>query len=1098
MKTVRYIFILFFQLGWLPAFSQKEPLRFEHLNTDVGLSNNHVNFIFKDQKGFMWFGTESGLSRYDGSGFKIFQKDEKDPTSLSDNYILRIFDLPDGKIGVKTLGNELNIYDPVTERFERNFQNYLLRSNLPNGEISDVKKDIRGNYWFLYENIGLYKYVTQQCKAIKVQLSNDSMNSRIMAFSPDSKGDIWLIYADGYLEKIDSELRPVLHNTYLQINKDNVDLYSLYIDAQDELWIGAYDLGVYYYKPKTGNFVFFHEESSAYRLNSNTVTMNTQNIVQDNEGKIWIATDQGGINLVDKKDLSVQYVVHDRENNMSISQNANLCVYKDNEGVIWTGTYKQGVNSYDKNRSKFSLIKKYSNDPNSLPYEDVNRFAEDAKGNLWIGTNGGGLIYFDRKHNKFTQFLHDPADPNSLCGNIIVSLYIDTKQNLWIGTYMEGMDCYDGKKFTHYRHNRTIPQSLAENNVWEIFQDSRQIFWIGTIENGLDRFDPESKTFFHYRNGLSKDSSNGFYTYIAAITEDNSGNILIGTGSGLEILDKQSGKFDRYTLPFGKTNNHIFDIKIDSRGLIWIATRYGINLFNPQKKTFRVFQKQDGLPDEFVLTILEDKDQSLWLSTPKGLCNMTIIQNGKDSISAYFKNYTVTDGLQGKEFNENAAFKTKAGELVFGGPFGINIFKPEKIMADQAPPGIVLTDFQIFNKSIKAGEIINGRVILNVAIPETKTIILKYDENLFSIKFASLDFSHTKIQRFEYMLEGFNNGWVVSNGMLDNRATYTNLDPGVYNFKIKTVDIDGISSKVLSLKITIIPPLWMKWWFRLLIGLAIIGTAVLFYKVRMNIVKMQKEKLEISVQERTESLAQAIEKAEQMNTELGRKNKELEEFAYVASHDLQEPLRTSSSYIELFQRHYKGKLDERADIYLSHIANASGRMRVLITDLLDYSRIGNKMELQQIDCNALLGQILEDLSAVIGETRSEIVAEQLPVVNGYYTELRVLFQNLIINAIKFRKKDTFPRLHISALEKNDCFHFSFKDNGIGIEEKQGKKIFVMFQRLHTRSEYEGSGIGLSQCKKIAELHNGTIWVESVLTVGSTFHFTISRNIKPNA
>jgi light-regulated signal transduction histidine kinase (bacteriophytochrome) len=243
----------------------------------------------------------------------------------------------------------------------------------------------------------------------------------------------------------------------------------------------------------------------------------------------------------------------------------------------------------------------------------------------------------------------------------------------------------------------------------------------------------------------------------------------------------------------------------------------------------------------------------------------------------------------------------------------------------------------------------------------------------------------------------------------------------------------------------------------------------------------------------TEDEQKVRKEAEQANIDLERKNRELEQFAYVASHDLQEPLRTTSSFAELLQQQYQGKLDEKADKYLSFITQSSDRMKVLIKDLLDYSRIGRKKEKERVDCNLILQEVLDDLEVTIKETQAKINSELLPVFNGYATEIKQLFQNLIINAIKFRKKNSCPEIKISAIKNNGHWEFACSDNGIGIEKEHRERIFVIFQRLHTRTEYEGSGIGLAHCKKIVELHGGRIWIESEPDEGSTFYFAIPSN-----
>jgi light-regulated signal transduction histidine kinase (bacteriophytochrome) len=229
---------------------------------------------------------------------------------------------------------------------------------------------------------------------------------------------------------------------------------------------------------------------------------------------------------------------------------------------------------------------------------------------------------------------------------------------------------------------------------------------------------------------------------------------------------------------------------------------------------------------------------------------------------------------------------------------------------------------------------------------------------------------------------------------------------------------------------------------------------------------------------------------EQQRKELKRKNRELEQFAYVASHDLQEPLRTTSSFVELFHKQYKNKIDENADRYLDYILQSSNRMKTLITDLLDYSRIGSDKEINNVDCEQLMKEILVDLSPMVKETEAQIAYTSLPVVHGYPTEIRQLFQNILVNALKFKKKGHTPFIKIGCERQNGSWLFSVADNGIGIAEEHFDRIFIIFQRLHTRTDYPGSGIGLSHCKKIVELHRGKIWLQSELEAGTTFYFTL--------
>ena len=440
--------------------------------------------------------------------------------------------------------------------------------------------------------------------------------------------------------------------------------------------------------------------------------------------------------------------------------------------------------------------------------------------------------------------------------------------------------------------------------------------------------------------------------------------------------------------------------------------------------------------------------------------------------------------------------------MYFGGINGFNGFFPDSIQEKKYEPPLVFTDFQIFNKQVPISEKSNDKTLLKQSITDTKELVLSYDQSVISFEFASLNYAVQNKKQYSYMLEGFDKDW--NDIGTKHTATYTNLDPGKYIFKVRGLNNEGKwSSNIASLQLTITPPFWLTWWFRIAIILAVAGSVITFYRVRINAVERQRKILQQKVKEQTIQLVHSNEEerkarleADHANEELEKKNQELEQFVYIASHDLREPLRTTSGFVELFQKQYKGKLDEKADTYLSHITQAADRMKMLIDDLLDYSRIGSKKEFKQVDCNIILQDVLSDLGIVLSETGAEIKADRLPVISGYHTGIKQLFQNLITNGIKFRKKNVSPKIKIYTEIKDDVWKFSFTDNGIGIDPQYSEKIFVIFQRLHTRKEYEGSGIGLAHCKKIVELHNGKIWVESALGNGSTFYFTLPASPAP--
>ncbi|MEO6979016.1 MAG: two-component regulator propeller domain-containing protein, partial [Mucilaginibacter sp.] len=599
------------------------------------------------------------------------------------------------------------------------------------------------------------------------------------------------------------------------------------------------NLGVFYYQPSTGIFRYIGKGSSGIKLNTDIIT----NIVQADDGLIWIGTDHGGINVLNKKTAKITYLLNRGDDPTSLRQNTPI-LYKDNLGVIWAGTNKKGISYYHKNIIRFPIFRHLDSDPGSLKFNDVNKFAEDKLGNLWIGTNGGGLIYFNRKTGVYTQYKNDPGNSNSLSSDIVISLCIDHDQKLWIGTYFGGLDRFDGKTFSHYKHDDKLATSIADDRVFSILEDSSHRLWIGTLYGGLEIFDRQKNIFYHPLTQADIAS-----TLTSTILEDKGGNIWVGGYWGVDVIMKKGGSVRHYTTNNGLLDNEISSINEDSRGLVWIATSGGMSVLNPKTNTFISLTKKSGLPANSLGTTLEDNKGAMWLSTSNGLVRVTLTP-ATNSFNFHFDIFDETDGLQGREFNKFSALKTRAGELIFGGADGFNLFDPESIEPDPAKPQLVFTDFQLFNKSILANEAVDGHVILPKSISVTNSIVLNHNENIFSIEFAALDHINPGKVKYQYMLEGFNKGWVnVDNNT--RKAGYTNLDGADYVFKVRVSNSEGVwDPHSISLKIKVLPPFWKSPIAYVMYVFSII--AVLYY-IRKQGIKKIETRFEIE-RERKEAL----------------------------------------------------------------------------------------------------------------------------------------------------------------------------------------------------------------------------------------------------
>jgi signal transduction histidine kinase/ligand-binding sensor domain-containing protein/DNA-binding response OmpR family regulator len=1073
----------------LSILAQHSGYQFTRLDIRNGLSNNRINCIFQDRKGFLWFGTAAGLNRYDGFNFRVFNTINGDVTSLAGNAVDRIFELPGGKLWISA-ANTVSIYDPVTEKFDRNYRQYLLRLKIPANRINYILKDKRNNFFFLDDSSALYRYdpVAKTTRRIPVSTNPARISGDgIAALAADAQNHIWMVYKSGLLQQTDTLHRQVISGTNLlqQANPGELLSYSLFIDSDNELWINAGQAkpkGLYYYSPATRRLLHFKKGDSSYGLNADMIT---GGIAEGPGKKIWVGTDHGGINVIDKKDLSVQYLMHAEEDEQSLSLNSVYALFRDNRDVMWVGTYKTGINYFNEHRTTFPLFRRHTSDPHSLPFEDVNRFLEDSKGNIWLGTNGGGLLYFDRATRRFTAYRHDPDDPNSLSSDVIVALHLDREQKLWIGTYLGGLNCFDGKKFIHYRHDPANGNSIGDDSVWEIYEDSRQNLWIGTLSAGLDRFEKNYGIFYHFPPGAPH-SVHG--QRVDAIMEDDEGNMWFGTDNGIDVLEKRSGRFIHYNYeehnPGSLNNNNINYIMQDSQGLIWIGSVEGLHLFDREKNTFRVFKKKDGLPDNNVLTIVEDEKHHLWLSTPNGLSRMVITKGRQDEPVLYnFVNFDESGGLQGRDFNPNAGLKLRNGELLFGGPHGFNLFHPARIQPRQQAPRVILTGLQVLNQPLTAGDQLHGRVVLQKAMPETNEIRLRYNENVFSIDFAALDYSFAAKERYAYMLEGFNDVWFTTDGN-QRKATYTNLDPGTYIFRVKIADGRNANPET-QLRITILPSLWRT---PLAYTIYILLIVAALYFARMIVIQRAKMRFLILHQQKE---ARRMHELDMMKIR----------FFTNVSHEFRTPLALIMAPVE---KMLKTQQDTDQHQHLQLVYRNAKRLLNLVNQLLDFRRL----ETEEIS----LTPTEEDIVRFVRNTVCSFtdLAEKKHIHFSFTSTIdmlvtsfdhvkleRILF-NLLSNAFKFTPEN--GTVTVTLHQNGEQAIIQVKDTGIGIPAEKKERIFERFfqytANVPENMANQGSGIGLAITREFVRLHGGSISVDSEPGKGSCF--TVSLPVSPIA
>ena len=1028
----------------------------------------------------MWFGTLAGLNRYDGYKFKIFRHNLHDTVSLNDDYISNIFEGPGKKLLVQTR-LALNIYDPATEKFNRNPSPYLTSIGVPDGGITSIASDKQSVFWIVGNQTGLYKYHSKTKKTVHFKSRKGSKffidPAPITSIALNSSGNLYLVHQNGIIELIDNSTNRVI-NRIQAVSDTNVGsgfaIYRLFLDKQNDLWIynSSQSKGVLYVNTATNQTEYIHKDSRLMPLNSNVIN----SILQDNNGKIWIGTDHGGVNIINKAAHQITYLLS-TDDDKGLSQNSIYSMYKDNSGIIWIGTYKEGISYYHENLIQFPLFAKQPSKPNSLPYNDINRFAEDSKGNLWIGTNGGGLLYYDRRANTYRRFTHNAANPNSLCNDVIVTLFIDHEQKLWIGTYLGGLDSFDGKNFAHFRHDDADQNTIADDRVWEVMEDSRKNLWVGTLAGGLDLFDREKNIFYHHRQG----QPNSIHANdVTSILEDRKGNLWVGTSYGIDVLEHETGKYTQYLHDDNApsiSNNNINNLLQDSRGLMWIGTRDGLSVINQKRQVIASFRIEDGLPDNTILGIQEDSKKRIWVSTPNGISNIVVSGNSENKLKCQFTNYDEQDGLQGRAFNDRAAYKTKAGEIIFGGANGFNMFHPESIKAINSFSKIVLTDFQIFNKSVGIGDEIEGHIILEKSINETHELILHDDENVFSFEFASLNFSNPDKLKYSYMLEGFDKGWLTADTKT-RKATFTNIDPGSYTFKVRyAVGAGDLTSKVFTIKVKVLPPFWKTPLAYLLYTLLALA---LLWQIRKRGIKKLRDEFLIE-QERKE--AQQMHELDLLKIK----------FFTNVSHEFRTPL---SLIITPLEKILAQEDDEQQKSHLQLIYRNARRLLNMVNQLLDFRKLED-LELKLFPSHGDIVKLIRELSFSFTDLAEKKNIRFSFKSNVEFLETafdndkieRILF-NLLSNAFKFTPENGKVSVELNMVKERDkqLLEIRVKDTGIGIEPSKHQLIFERFYQNEVPGFIinQGSGIGLSITKEFVHLHGGTIDVESTPENGSCF------------
>ena len=1034
MKNTFCVLACFFITIFCQAQSVEEHYYFKNLSIRNGLSQNTVNAILQDRKGFMWLGTKDGLNRYDGLSFRKFKHDAANPRSIGNSFITSLYEDFNGNIWVGTDAG-VYIYYPEKEAFEE-FDCQSLEKTRIERSVSMIAGDKQGRVWIAVEAQGMFCYDARQKLLRNYPLSEISSN--IKCFTFDSGGTLWLgFYGDG-----------------LYYSKDNLATVHPYGSPEDGkrefeggvitkivqgnyncLYIGSVKEGVSELNLTSG------QVRNLLAIDESGESIFCRDLLPYSDNELWIGT-ESGIYIYNLRTAQFIHLRASLYDSYSLSDNAIYALYKDREEGLWIGSYFGGVDYYPR---QYTYFAKYypKNIANSLHGKRVREFCRADDGTLWIGTEDGGLNHFNPKTKEFHFF-----EPSAGFTNIH-GLCMDGS-HLWVGTFSKGLRVIDtrtGVVLRTYTEGHT-PHSLNDNSIFSICRTSAGEIYLGTLF-GLLRYNRTQDNFDCIPE------LNGKFVY--DIKEDSYGNLWLATyANGAYCYDVSARRWKNYvfdaedekSLPYDK----VLSVFEDSYRQIWLTTQGGgFCLFHPDTETFTRYGLKDGLPNDVVYQIVEDDDRFLWLTTNNGLVRF-------DPKTMEMKVFSTANGLPTNQFNYRSGFKDEAGNIYLGSINGFVAFDPRTFAENRQVPAVAITDFLLFNKEVSVGETDSP---LKSSITFSDKVVLTADQNSFSFRIAALSYQAPRMNKLMYKLEGFDEGWLtIGESPL---VTYSNLGYGDYVFKVKASNSDGVwNEQETSLHLSILPPFYLSGWAYCFYVLFFMGclVCVIFYFKRRNYRKQHRQ-MEMLEQEKEREVYHA----------------KIDFFTNVA-HEIRTPLTLIKGPLENIILKKEVDSETKEDLYI--MKQNTERLLNLTNQLLDFRKTetrGFRLNFTECDVVAVLRETYFRFTSLAKQKGLDFILE-LPqecfMADVNQEALTKIISNLLNNGVKYAS--TYLRISLETDEK--VFHIRTFNDGEMILDTMKEEIFKPFVRLDKEDEVTtGTGIGLALSRSLAELHQGSLMME---------------------
>ena len=1055
--AMRKIFVLWLLL--LPVVSLAQPYTVKQLGIEKGLSNNYVVSIAQDKQGFLWFATEEGLNKFDGTRFITYLKNE-DLTrqGITGNELNCLLDDPqDSILWIGTQRAGLNAYDYVNNTFLCYRHDDENPESLITDDVTKIVAATDGNLWITTYWRGVDYFDKKAGKFIhyNTQTVPGLASDNIWSVVDGGDGKLYMGHVHhgfSVLSLKDKKVKNFMYDPEDPVSLPGNGVTCIYKDLSGNIWLGT-DRGLALFNPEAENFIHFHHSEDG-------VPHTVFDIRQFDGNKLWIAMEFGGIAILDltqrmflsPDQVRFQYI-KEGDDEYSLSNSTVRCLFQDSFKNVWAGMWGGGINFLSHESSYFNV---YSYSPiqhsgSSLNNKTASSVCVARDGKLWIGTDGGGINVFD-KGKRVAVYKEETGD---LTDNSIQAALCDSEGNLWFGSFMGGVDFYDVKKKSFHQ---IFPKDKTGEDVRALYEDAEYV-WIGT-SNGIYKVRLHDKGIAdHYtvENNL-----------VRCISKDNLNRLWIGTfGGGLGVFDEHFQCVKLFNVTSLFPSNTINTVYMDSQNRMWIGTGEGLVCFpSSQSWDYKVYRSEEGLSNVHIRAITEDNHGNIWVSTNKGISCYIAVKNS-------FYNYGRWDGVPIVGFMSGSVTHDYDGNIYFGSLNGLCRFNPEMVLAKREAPSAIMTGLRIF---VPISERKSEEKMIE--LHGCPAVRLSYMQNNFSVPFNIQNYALADQVEYAYMLKGLENSWYTVTD--PNNVTFRNIPPGNYCFQVKTrIRNQEWADEIASLDIRIDPPVWLTWWAKLFYILS--GVSVLYF-----ILHAYKKKLDM------ESLYELEKKNHEQEQEL---NNERLRFYTNITHELRTPLTLILGPLEDMQK--SNSLSGKDSQKISVIHQSAIRLLNLINQILEFRKTetqNKKLCVSRDNLAALVHEIGLKYKELNRKPEIDFCLEiEQEDMSLFFDKevVTIILDNLISNAIKYTEKGTIT-LGLHQVVRNNIHHteISVSDTGFGIAPDALPHIFDRYYQEGSEHQASGTGIGLALVKNLVVLHEGEIRVESSLNVGSTFYVSL--------